>query len=211
MDLQSAMEKFNVKIASIFSEENWVKTVAREIDLGNERSLGLEFDKIAQHLIKSYNFAGISSNNIYWRLTLEPVRIVTIPAIHDASAKKKRYITILNPKMLELDGVAYESIEACGSIPDNSSYVVKRQPYVLIGGYDLKGEYIELEYGDKNYSVGEEAVFAFYFPQAWIIQHEIDHLNGVTINDKGALFDSGSLMPNDIFNDTGLGADPAVK
>lgn len=199
-----AIKKYNVKIASIISEENWVKTVAVKIDLEKDLYLGLEFDRIARYLIKFYKFAGISSNNLYWGLTPEPVRIVTIPRSHNAPVNKNRYITIINPNILELDGVEYASVESCGSLPENNSYIVKRKPYVLIGGYNLEGEYIELEYGDKNYFVNEEATFAFYFPQAWIIQHEIDHLNGVTIKDKGVLFDYGSLMLNDVFNDTTL-------
>ena len=189
MDYQFILEKFNIRIASAFSENNWVKTVARKLDLENEIDLGLKFDEMIQILRKSYKFAGISSNNIYWDLTPEPVRIIAIPTINTNS-----YITIINPGILELGGQEYSNIESCGSVPDNNSYLVKRKPFILIGGYNLEKKYIELEYGDKNYSVSGEAVFGLYYPQAWIIQHEIDHLNGVTIKDKGTLFDYKSLM-----------------
>lgn len=189
MDFQLTLTKFNIRIASIFNEYDWVTSVARDIDLKNEIDLGLKFHKMMLVLRESFKFAGISSNNIYWDLTSEPVRMITIPA-----ASEDRYITLLNPEILKMDGDAYSNIESCGSVPDNNSYIVKRKPYVLIGGYDLDEGYVELAYGGKDDCKHDEAVFALYQPQAWIIQHEMDHLNGVTIKDKGILFDSDSLM-----------------
>lgn len=105
----------------------------------------------------------------------------------------KKYITLINPKILKLAGQDVQSIEGCGSIPEGS-YVVNRKPFVSISGYTLKKEYIELEYGSIDYIADKEPVFATYSNKEWIVQHEMDHLDGITIKDKGALFDFNKLM-----------------
>ncbi len=185
------MNNLKCQIATIFNSPEWVKTLARDIDPENEFHLAEEFDKAARTLLKSHKFAGISSNNVYWDLTKMPVRVMMIPFTEN------KFITVINPEVLKLEGKEFESVEACGSIPDNNNYVVTRKPYILIRGYTLKKSYIELEYGSKDFDAGESMVMAFYHPKAWIIQHELDHLDGITIKDKGTVFDIGSLITLD--------------
>jgi len=78
----------------------------------------------------------------------------------------------------------YHYVEACGSVP-NKVYIVRRKPYVLISGYTIEKERIELEYGSKDFYAGEDPIYSSYSNQEWVIQHEMDHLDGITIKDKG--------------------------
>ena len=58
----------------------------------------------------------------------------------------------------------------------------------------LEKKYTELEYGSKDYDAGENPVLFLYHHREWIIQHEMDHLDGTTIKDIGILFDFNSLI-----------------
>jgi len=187
MHIHEMLEKYNVRIATIVNHNDWVKTKAREIDLDNELHLAKNLDKIMKYFRELNKFVGVSSNNIYWNLTQTPVRVVYIPTT------ERKYITIVNPKILKLEGKDINSVEACGSVPDNN-YTVKRKPYVSTSGYTLEKKYLELEYGSKNHDIGEEPVFSSYNNKGLIIQHEMDHLDGITIKDKGTIFDLNGLM-----------------
>ena len=169
-----AVVRHNAFLATINDENEWVRSEARELDLKNEMDVAWALASIMNHFQKSYNFAAISSNNIYWEMTDCPVRILYIPF-------KKSFITLINPKYLKLAGKSYDSTERCGSIPEKT-FVVRRKSYVLLAGYDLDGEYMELEYGNKRGKVDENC-------DSWVIQHEMDHLDGVILEDK-ALFDN---------------------
>ncbi len=72
-------------------------------------------------------------------------------------------------------GQTVDSTERCGSIP-KLSFVVKRKTLVEISGYDMDGEFIELQYGSKR-GKGPDC-------DSWVVQHEMDHLDGILIMDK---------------------------
>ncbi len=187
MNIHRILEKHDVRIATIANHNDWVKTKAREIDLDKEMYLAEHFDNISKYFRELYRFAGVSSNNIYWNLTQIPIRIIYIPITIG------KYITVINPKILKLEGRDISTIEGCGSVPDNN-YIVKRKSFVSLSGYTLDKHYAELEYGSEDYDPGEQPVFASYNNKEWIIQHEMDHLDGVTIKDTGTAFDLNSLM-----------------
>jgi len=188
MNISEMLENYRVEIATLENHYNWVKTNAREIDLETEMHLVIKLDQIMHYFRDLYKFVGVSSNNIYWNLTEIPIRVMLIPVA------QRRYQTIINPKYLELKGKEINNVEACGSVPDNNNYVIKRKPYVLISGYTLEKKYTELEYGSKDYDAGEYPVLSSYHHREWIIQHEMDHLDGTTIKDIGILFDFNSLI-----------------
>jgi len=188
MNISEILENYSVEIATLENHYDWVKTNARDIDLETEMHLVIKLDKIMQYFRDLYKFSGVSSNNIYWNLTEIPIRAMLIPIT------KRRYQTIINPKYLELTGKEINTVEACGSVSDHKNYVVKRKPYVLISGYTLGKKHIELEYGSKDYDAGEYPVLFSYHHIEWIIQHEMDHLAGTTIEDTGILFDFNSLI-----------------
>ena len=57
----------------------------------------------------------------------------------------------------------------------------------------MTGNPIELELGSRDLDVGDDPVIGMYYKE-WVIQHEMDHLDGITIRDKGTLFDLQELM-----------------
>ena len=177
-DICGIQEGHGVRIATIIDNNDWVKTKAREIDLDEELHLAKDLDRIMRHMRDLYKFVGVSSNNIYWNLTQTPIRQILIPTT------ERKYISVINPEILKLEGQENNYVEACGSVP-NKVYIVRRKPYVLISGYSLEKERIELEYGSKDYYAGEEPIYSSYSNPEWVIQHEMDHLDGITIKDKG--------------------------
>jgi len=187
MRIQDLLERYDVEIATIINYNDWVKTKAREIDLSNELPLVKYLDQIMKYFRVLNTFVGVSSNNIYWNLTPCPIRVMLIPTA------ESKYITLVNPKILKLEGRDINSVEACGSVPDYN-YEVKRKPYVSVSGYTIEKKYIELEYGSTDYYAGDEPVFSSYSNKEWIIQHEMDHLDGITIKDKGTIFDLNRLI-----------------
>jgi peptide deformylase len=188
MNISEILENYSVEIATFENHYDWVKAKAREIDLKTEMHLAVILDKIMHYFRDLNKYAGVSSNNIYWTLTEIPIRVMLIPIA------QREYQTIINPEYLELAGKEINNVEACGSVPDNNNYVVKRRPYVLLYGYTLEKNIIELEYGSRDYDAGEDPVISSYHHREWVIQHEMDHLDGTTIKDIGALFDFNSLI-----------------
>jgi peptide deformylase len=187
MDIHAITKKCEATLATIVSEADWVNSKAEEIDLEAQFHLAVILDRIMRYFRQQHFFAGISSNNIFWKLTPKPIRAMLIPG-------EKKYIILINPKIVKLAGHDVQSVEGCGSIPD-VSYVVKRKPFVAVSGYTLKKEHVELAYGSENYVADKEPVFASFNTKEWIVQHEMDHLDGITIKDKGTPFDFSSLMP----------------
>ena len=70
---------------------------------------------------------------------------------------------ILNPEILEKEG-SYESEEHCMSLPQHRRRTVKRSKYVKV-------RYLGLD--------SSENILAATGPSAALLEHEIDHLNGV--------------------------------
>ncbi len=178
---------YNLKIATIIDHNDWVKTRAREIEPDSEWHLAVKLDKIMQYFKELHKFAGASSNNITWNRTTTPIRVIHIPAT------ERKHLTLVNPKVMELTGREINSVEGCGSIPDQH-YLVKRKSTISISGYTVEKKYIELEYGPTDDKPDEKPVFSSYHNKASIVQHEMDHLDGITIKDKGTLFDLNRFM-----------------
>lgn len=81
---------------------------------------------------------------------------------------ENRSISLINPSIMAVGGQA-EMIEGCLSLPDVQVNVT-RNDRLLVVGYDREGGKRQLE-----------------FTGLWarVIQHELDHLNGVLICDYG--------------------------
>jgi peptide deformylase len=83
---------------------------------------------------------------------------------------KTRSITIINPVIVEAEGESAME-EGCLSIP-NFRIMVKRAGRIVVKGFDREGKDLVLEANGLL---------------ATVIQHEIDHLNGITLLDKASL------------------------
>jgi peptide deformylase len=81
---------------------------------------------------------------------------------------KHQYRVIINPKIIESEGLMVSENEGCLSVPDFRSDV-KRAARVLVEGLDRNGAPLRVE------AEGFLAV---------VMQHEIDHLNGTLFIDR---------------------------
>lgn len=78
-----------------------------------------------------------------------------------------RNIVMVNPSVFKKEGNPFQSLEGCLSLKGN--YWVKRYPKVTVGWTDM---------------AGKRHITTFSDDMATIVQHEIDHLDGIMI-DKG--------------------------
>jgi len=90
-------------------------------------------------------------------------------AIIDPSMQEdeREFMVLINPKIVDAEGNEIEN-EGCLSVP-GFSLPIDRSIKILISAYDLKGKEIKREYEGFK---------------ARVIQHEVDHLQGVLILDR---------------------------
>ena len=90
--------------------------------------------------------------------------------VYDVSPKdEKRSLQVLiNPRIIESEGTTMSEDEGCLSVPDFKANV-KRAASVLVEGFDNKEKLLRLE---------AEGLLAV------VLQHEIDHLNGILFIDR---------------------------
>lgn len=84
---------------------------------------------------------------------------------------KQGIFAMVNPRIVKRSGVKVWSVESCLSDPSKNriSVRVKRDSSITVEASDLEG--------NVTRKVVKE-------PLAFVVQHEIDHLNGVTIFDR---------------------------
>ncbi len=90
--------------------------------------------------------------------------------IYDVSPKdEKRALQVLiNPRIIESEGTTISEDEGCLSVPDFRANV-KRAASVLVEGFDSK---------EKPLRIEAEGLLSV------VLQHEIDHLNGILFIDR---------------------------
>ena len=94
------------------------------------------------------------------------IRVIVID-VNSKEEQKKDLISLINPEIIERSGdIAWE--EGCLSIPDYSADV-KRAERVVVRGLDRDGK--------EKVIVGEELL-------SIVLQHEIDHLDGMLFIDR---------------------------
>ena len=82
--------------------------------------------------------------------------------------KDSKFISVVNPKLLNSSKTTKEYFEGCLSIP-NMWGEVKRATSIKVSYLDTAG---------KTISVSLKGIMA------WIFQHEMDHLNGILFSDR---------------------------
>lgn len=94
------------------------------------------------------------------------VRVIVID-INTREGEKRDLISLINPEIIEQSGeMVWE--EGCLSVPDYSSDI-KRAERVVVKGLDIDGK--------EKVVVGEGLLSV-------VLQHEIDHLNGILFIDR---------------------------
>lgn len=85
-----------------------------------------------------------------------------------ADKENRPYQVLINPEIVSLSGEYLSENEGCLSVPDFRADV-KRAEFAVVTGKDLEGNPVEME---------AEGMLAV------ILQHEIDHLNGILFIDR---------------------------
>lgn len=82
------------------------------------------------------------------------------------------WVTMINPEILGTGDEQVSDIEGCGSImePKRILYSVSRSREIQLSYHDIKGKLIVVNLTDYS---------------ARVVQHEVDHLNGILISDRG--------------------------
>jgi len=122
----------------------------------------IEFQDLIQTMIelcKEYNGVGLAANQIFVNK-----RMFVYLKENDV------FDVIINPEIIVKKDVITNHSEGCLSIPERF-YDVKRAKTMVIECLDREGRKTTLKAPSKRI--------------AFIWQHEIDHLNGVLISDKG--------------------------
>jgi len=177
----------NVKPAESPTYERWARTIAVEVDLKSPDSVEMvqNLDYLMALARIEFGWGAVSSNNLIWEVTDRPIRAIQLPYPSGAE-----HVTLVNPEVREYYGKEIKIIEGCGSFTDNI-YFVPRSPFVSLVGMVLRNEnfeYIELEYGMREVPKGVGTTPDYdKLIRAGYAQHEIDHLNGAAILDKGKL------------------------
>ncbi len=86
----------------------------------------------------------------------------------DWSMGKKNPYVLINPEIVTADGDVRETSEGCLSFPGINVYV-KRPSHVIVRARNLDGDLMQYEAADNLLAV--------------CLQHEVDHLHGVTMVD----------------------------
>jgi len=115
-------------------------------------------EKIRQifNLTYAYGGVGLAAPQVGW--------LVRLCVINPRPPKRKSELVLINPEIIDRDGNTFRSHEGCLSLPGTHSFV-KRYPKVSVKYYDQNFECHTAWFDDKNI--------------ARIIQHEIDHLDGI--------------------------------
>ena len=94
-------------------------------------------------------------------------RVIVVNTTGNLDNDEKSWYALINPEIIEKDGVYISEDEGCLSVPEFRA-TVKRCSRVVVKALDRKGEPMTIELN------GFHAV---------ILQHEIDHLNGILFID----------------------------
>ncbi|GAB6096857.1 peptide deformylase [Desulfatiferula olefinivorans] len=94
-------------------------------------------------------------------------RIIVVNSTGDGDDAEKSWYALINPEILEKDGVYMSEDEGCLSVPELRA-TVRRSSRVVVKAQDRNGEPVTMEVDG--------------FP-AVVLQHEIDHLNGILFID----------------------------
>lgn len=186
MTISDLAKEYNAQPAVVPGRyQEWVYSAARKVDVSNlhEMSLVRDLSGILAEFMDLYGWVGVSSNNIFWNGTKTPLSVIQVP-----DAGGKTYLTLINPEIKEYCGNKFKSYEGCGSFPGRA-FCVLRNTYVRLVGTLLENQ--EFKTGDLEYGLKRK----YYFNKqklkdpgllervrnAWIVQHEYDHIKGIVL------------------------------
>jgi peptide deformylase len=153
-------EKHNLQFVG---ESEIINKPARKFVPVVDQDLIDEFGTKAASFIGDYNGLGLAAPQLGIHVQMAMVRDVT----GDITGKDK-FFMIINPEIVEAKG-KFKMKEGCFSVPTVQKKV-RRHTKISVRFLDVDGSVKVINVNNKM--------------QAAILQHEIDHLNGITIADK---------------------------
>ncbi|MBY0376974.1 MAG: peptide deformylase [Gammaproteobacteria bacterium] len=138
-----------------------LKRIGRKVEVVNDEVKQVIADMFETHYATE-NCAALAATQLDFA---DPWAITVI----DFSENKDDPLCLINPEIIESDGEQFE-YEGCMSVyPDHLHERVKRADRIVVSALNEQGERIELS--AEGY-------------MAKCLQHEIDHLNGLTYLDR---------------------------
>lgn len=141
--------------------EKVLKRKAKEI-----KNIDGELQEFIDSMYETMHYAsgiGLAATQVGKEISLF---VADVPVADD----KTQQISLINPVIIESEGESAIE-EGCLSVP-NFRIKVKRAKHIVVKGYDREGN---------------DLVFEADGLLATVIQHEVDHLNGITLLDKASL------------------------
>lgn len=128
-----------------------------------------EFAAILMELMREYDGVGLAAPQIGKNLAMiATTQRKKMPSWKSAEKDFLWETLLINPKIIDHSKEKQISEEACLSIPGEQGKV-ERQQRIIVEYQDLKGKIKKQRYSGFN---------------ACILQHEIDHINGILFTDK---------------------------
>lgn len=146
-------------------EENEILRTVSEVikshELKNYRSLA---EEMVKHIKNPDNgWVGLAAPQVWVNK-----RLIVVSLMRDYEDENFRTIAMVNPEIIEKSTEKCSDKEWCLSVP-GETWAVERWTWVRVSFLDIEG---------KKYSLRLENL------AARIVQHEIDHLDGVLFTDK---------------------------
>ncbi len=153
-------------------------------------SLVQDLSAVMEQALGEYEWGAVSSNNLYWNATDTPIRVVMV-----SHPNLRENITLVNPEITGYGIWEILFVEGCGSFP-GKRYVVKRNTFAEVSAYLLTETGfvpVHFEYGTrdlkKQAKQKPQSALEKKILNASLVQHEIDHLDGIVIAEKGIFYD----------------------
>jgi peptide deformylase len=133
---------------------------AKEIEFQLRLAIRLNVDKQGNP-----NLVGLAANQIGIKKAICICQILV-----DGN---NEWVTMVNPEILSTGKEIVSDIEGCGSLrePKEEYYRVARPYEIRLSYHDLKGKLVVVDLDGFS---------------ARVVQHEVDHLNGILISDRGS-------------------------
>lgn len=140
---------------------------AKKVTDFNREELQQTIDDMLETLYQTQNCAGLAATQLDIK---DPPSITVIYdyRLPDKELNKTLALCLINPEIIHAEGKADES-EGCMSVPGGIYEPVERAAKVWVKAHDRFGTMIEIE-GEGYMSK--------------LLQHEIDHLNGIIFIDR---------------------------
>jgi len=147
----------------IVTDTSTLKQKSQPLYVGDLKKIRKVSEQLFQEIKNHPNAVGLSAIQIGI-----PLRIAIV-YLGSGTQNPRRWTVIVNPSVESQSDEVQEAEEGCLSIP-NTVLLVSRPWSVRVGYRDLKYKF----YKEKFYGI-----------DARIIQHEIDHMDGILMTDRG--------------------------